>query len=1033
VTEIRLLGQVDVWAAGKSIPAGQPRQRAVLAALAVDAGRLVTWDTLIDRVWGEAPPDGVRQAIYAHITRVRRLLAQGHALSPTAPEMKLIRQQGGYVLETTVDRIDLHRFRMLAERSRARQCPDDERICRLDEALRLWRGTPLAGLPGAWATRVRETWQGHRLEVVAAWAQALRRTGQADAAIGALTELLGDNPLSELLVLELMQAYTAGGRSIEALECYDAMRRRLATELGVPPSADLRNLHRAILRGEARAVSGSPRAQAIPAQLPSAPPSFTGRAGSLAALDAWAGPGGIVVVAGVGGVGKTALVVHWSHRRAARFPEGQLFIDLGGYSPAAPMAPIEALSWMLYLLGVPGEQIPADTQQAAALYRSHVAGRRMLIVLDNVADAEQVRPLLPGSPTCHVIITSRARLAALNVTHDCRQLTLAPLSPGEGLYLLETLIGTHRTAAEPAAAAELLRLCGNLPLAIRIASARLAHRPQRRLADQVSTLDSDVLSGLAVPGDSGTAVRAVFDRSYDRLTPTEQRLFRCIGLCPGSTVGVPALATMAGIDLTDAERIVDRLIEYCLIEQPLHGRCGMHDLIRAYAKARALSDEDTEQRDAALKRLAGWYLSTVRQAVEICGSDHRGSSEIFAGPVEANAWLDAEMPNLVAMARHAADAGPRPAAWQLAQTLREYLWRRRERAAWEAIARAGLRAAEADNDLNALAACHRVAANMELSRSRHAEAIGHYRAALRFGQASGSEHERYTRCGLAQTYRELGRLDQAESLLLESLVLVRDNGNAAVVADVLSRLGLLYTESGSARAAVTCLTEALDRYHAAGAQLRQSEVHNNLAQALCLTGELDSAMHHVLAGKEIALRFGDRVGEANKLDTLAVVRREMGRLDQALDDAHTALSIALRLDDRRIQAHASNTIGTTYLRLGDPDEAARLHRRALALAVDNGVSYARVAGLIGLANAIPDADSALTAAREALHLARRFGYRVFEGQSLIAAARAHAGAGRFDTTRALVGEAMSIHHAYGHLACEAAALALAEAQGWAAT
>ncbi|WP_416973070.1 BTAD domain-containing putative transcriptional regulator [Streptomyces sp. 4F14] len=558
MSDFLLLGTVELRSAdGAAVDPGPAKQRTVLAALLVDAGRWVPVETLIDRVWGQDPPAQVRPSLYAHITRVRRTLAD---MDPPAGDAaaRLRRGPGGYLLDVPPDRVDVHRFRHLVERARRAGLADAERSTLLGEALGLWRGEPLAGLPGEWVRRTRHGWGQYRVEAVAAWADAETAEGRHTEVIRALTGLLAEHPLVEPYAVALMRALHAAGRGPEALAVYAGLRERLVEELGADPGAEARRAHEAVLRGDDVRPAARPpvRASVVPAQLPLEARGFTGRARELARLDevvadSAEGPATVVVsaVAGAGGIGKTWLALHWAHRRAGRFPDGQLFVDLLGFSPSSPpMEPATALRGFLEALGVAPGAVPSTLHGLTSLYRSLLADKRMLLVLDNAAGPDQVVPLLPGHPGCVVLVTSRRKLTELVVRHDARPLGLDALSPDDARRLLDTRLGTARTAAEPDSVAELLAVCAGYPLALGVVVGRAACAPRLPLARLAAELrESATRLDALDDGMPSASLPQVLSWSYRALAPVQARLFALLGLAPGPDIGLFALSSLAGL------------------------------------------------------------------------------------------------------------------------------------------------------------------------------------------------------------------------------------------------------------------------------------------------------------------------------------------------------------------------------------------------------------------------------------------------------------------------------------------------------
>jgi len=507
VVELRLLGPVEIDAAGRRVEVGHPRQRCVLAALAADAGRLVPVDTLVDRVWGTELPGQPRQALYAYLARIRRLIDE----ADPGGTSRLVHRSGGYLLDVDPDRVDLHRFRRLVTRARDRGPADPRRVVLLREALDLWRRVPLAGLTGEWPGRVREGWQREYLDAVTAWADAELPAGNAGDAVVRLTDLVEQHPLDESLAAALMRALHAAGRGADALDRYAKVRGRLVEKLGVDPGPELQRLHQAILRGERSTPAQEPAAArqprpTVPAQLPADARGFAGRTAQLDHLDAVLAAAGtqptalvMFVLSGTAGIGKTTLAVHWAHRVRDRFPDGQLYVNLRGFDPTgAVLAPADAIRRFLDAFDVPPPRIPTDLDAQVALYRSLLADRRMLIVL-SVAEAREL--------------------------------------------LTRRLAG--RVAAQPDAVDKLITRCARLPLALAVVAAHAATQPRlplAALADQLRDAQGR-LDALSTGDAPATDLRAVFSWSYRTLSEAAARLFRLLGRHPGPDLSTPARPT----------------------------------------------------------------------------------------------------------------------------------------------------------------------------------------------------------------------------------------------------------------------------------------------------------------------------------------------------------------------------------------------------------------------------------------------------------------------------------------------------------
>ncbi|GIF14655.1 AfsR/SARP family transcriptional regulator [Actinoplanes teichomyceticus] len=564
----RLLGPVRlIGDDGVETDPGSGKQRCVLAALLMTPGRVVPAATLIDRVWGHAPPrSGTPLAPYA--TRLRRVL--GPLLGPDV----LRWTAGGYLLDVPPDRVDLHRARRLIHHARAAATADDHQrvVTLLSGALEHWQPVALAGVPGAWADRVRAGLARERLDAIAQLGRAGLRLGRAEEVAQRLTPFVAEYPTAESLVAVLMSALAEAGRPASALETFARARDAIADRLGAPPGPELAELHTSILRAAYR--------RQVPAQLPAAAPGFTGRAAELAALDrVTAGEPRPVVITGPPGIGKSALAVHWGHRSRAAFPDGQLYLDLRGFDRRrTAMSAADAAGNLIVALD-PGRPLPTGLDARAGLLRSLLAGRRTLLVLDNARDAGQVRPLLPGSTAGVVVVTSRDRLTGLVASHGAIPIALDALTDAEARQLLANRLGA-RVAAEPDTVAALVAATGGLPLALVAVAARAAlpgGQPLAGLAAELAGAGLDALRG----ADPATDPRTVFSWSYRALSPAAARLFRLLGAHPGPDLDAADATALAG---ADARAALAELVAASLLTERRAGRWAMPILLRAYAR-----------------------------------------------------------------------------------------------------------------------------------------------------------------------------------------------------------------------------------------------------------------------------------------------------------------------------------------------------------------------------------------------------------------------------------------------------------------
>jgi DNA-binding SARP family transcriptional activator len=623
---LRLLGPVEVRSGGTWRQPDRPQQRLVLAMMALRAGQVVPVGELIGAVWAESPPRSARASMQVLVTRLRRVLAG-------TPGGRLERLGEGYRLHVEPGQLDVHRFRSLAKAGReAADCRTA--LAAFDEALALWRGPALADVPGtAKVEAIRSGLAEEYLSAIQDRIGAMLGCGLEWEAAAELPGLLARNPLAERLTGMLMIALYRCGQQADALGVFRDVRARLVGELGIEPGPELQLLHQRILAGDPD-LSGPPdaRLQAVPRprggsavggaqrivarQLPTAPPHLAGRAAelqALAALAAGAGTAGgtvaISVISGTAGVGKTALAVYWGHQVAAEFPDGQLYVNLRGFGPAGPpVTPAEAIKGLLAALGVPAAAVPAGLDSLAGLYRSMLAGTRTLAVLDNARDVDQVRPLLPASPGCLVLVTSRNRLAGLVANEGASPNTLDVLPEPAAGELLTYRLGPSRAAAERGALSELATLCAGLPLALGIAVTRAAARPDSTLAALAAELRDDQgrLDALDT-GDAASSLREVFSWSHQQLSHCAGRLFRLMSVHPGPELSVDAAASIAGVAVPDAQRALTELANASLVAELSPGWYRCHDLLRAYAAEQAGAWDGQAEVRAARSRMADHY------------------------------------------------------------------------------------------------------------------------------------------------------------------------------------------------------------------------------------------------------------------------------------------------------------------------------------------------------------------------------------------------------------------------------------------
>ncbi len=1035
--KLRLLGPVEAWNGDQKIDLGPRKQRLVLAVLALEVGHPVGVARLVDLAWPQDPPRTATHAIRVCVSALR-------AAFRAVPDLEIALQGSGYALLTDPARIDVHCFRSLV--AQARGSGDDvERVALLDRALGLWAGPALAAVAAPEVQqRVCAGLEDARLTALEDRLDARLRLGRQHELLEELARLAARYPLRERLTGQLMLALYRDGRPADALEAYRRYREHLADELGLDAGPALRQLELAILRQDEAALAPAPQRSAgpagpVPAQLPPAAAGFAGRAQALRDLDALLTPAGnIVVITGTAGVGKTALAVYWAHRHRAAFPDGQLYVNLAGPAPGSPMPPERALAGFLRALGVPPERIPLDRDEAAGLYRSLLADRRVLVVLDNVRSPEQARPLLPGGPGCLTVITSRDRLAGLTVQEGARPLSLGVMPADEAHALLAGLLGAARIDADPVAGAELATLCACLPLALRIAAAHLIRHPAQPVADLAAELrGGNRLAVLSVVGDEQSAVRAAFDLSYATLKPATQRMFQLIGLHPGAELSERAAAALAAASAGQARALLADLASAHLADEPGPGRFALHDLLRLYARERAAEQISEPDRAAAGVRLGEFYLRATDAAARVLYPNMQRlplpvarwpDEDIeFAAHADALGWLETERPNLVAIVTAAVTPavtpGSREAAWLLADALRGYFWMRRYAADWLTVAEAGLAAAAAERDPRAMAAAHLSLAQAQRWLARYQAAADHLTQARALAEEAGWQQGAAAALGsLANVYRDQGRLAESARHHQRARDIYRQTGGLGGEATSLGNLGNVLLELGRLAEAIDCLTQGLARYRQIGARHAEGNMLNSLGCAYTIQGRLEQARDQLEQALALHRETGSKEGEADDLNNLAELHLDAGQYQLARELAQTSLSLARESGDRRIEVDASNTLGRLALRLAEPAAALRQHQDALQSAAEAGYRQGEAAALIGLARTQSDLGrhaQARATIERALDITRQTGLRVLEGHALTALAAIAIESGPLTEAEALARQALAVQRETGHRLGEA--------------
>jgi DNA-binding SARP family transcriptional activator/tetratricopeptide (TPR) repeat protein len=897
---VDVLGDLRITVDGTPLVPCQPRQRAVLAVLAMRSPHPVTRDELIDAVWGDNPPSSASGSLHTYISALRRLAEPG--LPSRASGNLIITTDSGYACR--VAPADLVEFEgMVASARRDGRCEE------LRSALRIWRGTALSDVPGPFAERQRARLEEARLSAVEDWAAAAIDTGEHGEVVDALTRVAADHPVRERVALLLMLALSKCGRQAEALAAFRDVRTALVDQLGVEPGPELREQHERILKGGAvKSVR--------PAQTTHDTIGFVGREDEIAELCArlsGAEPRTVVISAidGTGGIGKTALAVHVAHLLVDRFPDGQLFIDLQGFAPnSTPVAPDEALRRLLLGLGVDQKSVPDDLDGRAGMYRSVLAQRRVLVLLDNAFNAEQVRPLLPGVSSSAVLVTSRNRLSGLIVSGGAHRVTLDVLPAVEALALLRSIIG-HRVDAEPQAALELVRLCSALPLALRVAAERVDVGPKRTLAALAAELAAERLDVLEA--DETTAVRATFSWSYRALAPEAARMFRLLGLHPGPSPSLGAAAALAGLPSAQARRLLDTLCAGHLVEEIALRRYSFHDLLRTYAHEKAVEDEPAP--DQAAGRLLCWYLHSTDAADRMLFPGRRRMPlpelpedvrpEEFGGRDEAQAWLRSEYVNLIAAIRFAAESGDTELAARLPLALMSFFEFDSRFDDGIAMYRIGLRAAACSGDVRAEAVLCNNIGILHSVRREYDDGERWFQRALPLWHAISDEHgEGQALINLAAVYvgRGTGDANAAAQHLLRALDIFTRLDHQLGRIFAMTHLTTVYRRMNRLDEALASGTEAAGTARSLGAEVIEAAALSDLGHLHEDLGDFPAALACYETALEIHCRVHNQLREARDRLCVAYVCRELGQYERMRREYTRGLAMLEELNPAEVEA-----------------------------------------------------------------------------------------------------------------------------------
>ncbi len=919
---VRLLGPVDVVVDGVTQPLSGLRRKTVLAVLGLRADETVSTDRLIDIVWGEHPPATAANTLQSHVSYLRGVLGSRSAIVARPP---------GYLLDLPAEATDVTLATDLIRQSE-QESDHEQSAAHLRAALALWRGRALADVAGVpWLGEQGERLEDIRLDAVQALIDVRMAMGEHAQLIPELERMAEQHPFREHIHEQLMLALYRSGRQADALGAYQRLRQTISAELGIDPSPALRDLEVAILRQDdaldapaARVIGALPVATtaptwAVPAQLPLAVPTFTGRAVELGRLDAMLSGADrdrptepqavtISVVSGTAGVGKTALAIHWAHQVASQFPDGQLYVNLRGFDPGGTiLEPAEAIRGFLDAFAVPAARIPDAPDSQASLYRSVLATKRVLIVLDNARDDEQVRPLLPGAPGCLVVVTSRSQLGGLIATEDAQPINLDLPTDADAREMLTRRLGRRRVTEEPDAVRDIIARCARLPLALAVAAARAATNRELPLAklalelhDTAAALDS------FQSGDSLTDVRAVFSWSYRTLSSDAARLFRLLGLCSGPDIALAAAASLIGLPPRRVRPLLAELTRVHLVTEPTPGRFGFHDLLRAYAIEQARLHDTEATRSEAVHRVLDHYLHTghaaalllspQREPLAVAAPQPGVMPEPLIDRSAAAAWFVAEHPVLLATVA-AESAGFERHRWQLAWTLTSFLDRRGYWRDFLAVQTAGLEAAIRIADSRGQAHMHRNLGTVHVKLGNFEAADRHDRQALRLFEVVGDR--------IAQVHVHLSLAWVAE-------------------------------QQGNFAEALGHAQFAIPQYEMAGNRVGEAHALNILGWCHAKLGEYEPALGYCRRAIAVFDELGDRTGAAGTWDSLGFIHFQLGEHDRGADCFDEAVQIYRELGDRFNEADAYTSLGDAQRDIGNLDAARDAWREALAILEELG-------------------------------------------------------------------------------------------------
>lgn len=1031
--DFRVLGSVVVVIGGRPVPVLARKHRVVLAALLLHPNRVVSADELVRHLWDDRPPGNPRGTLQTYVQRLR------HALGDPA---RIVTSSDGYRIVAAPGEVDLTRFRAGLAAAAATEDPAAQAAL-LREALSEWRGQPLADVASeVLRAQVVPHLEEERLGALERYFDAELRTGRHAELVRELQEVTEAHPLRERFSGQLVLTLYRCGRQADAFAAYTRLKDALAEELGVDPTEELRALYQSILTNDPAVAAPWPahhrgdvtgrvdRSGQVPRELPADLGDFVGRemiSDEIGALLTDSPTSGVplVVVSGSPGTGKTALAVRVAHRVADRFPDGQLYADLRGYSMKPALSPLQVMSRFLISLGLPVQQVPTDLDELITLYRTLLADRKVLLLLDNVAAPSQVRPLLPNTSTCAVLVTSRNELRGLTALQGARPFRLDVLPPGKSLQLLANIVGLPRVDAEPAAAAELAGLCGHLPLALRIAAANLVARGDSALAAFNSELmQGNRLARLAIEGDDEAAVRSAFRLSYAALPAEAAWMFRALSLVLGPDFTVAAAAAVSGQPEEQAAQTLDQLVAANLVNRQAGQRYHLHDLLRLFATEQRRVEDDARVSAEARRGLFLFYLRHVDAAADMLYPvwlrlprprfGDREPAVGFADADRAIEWMDSNVLNVTAAIVDAATNGPCQLAWPMAESLRPYLVTRgRYRAEGLAACLRAMHAAMEEGDKRAEAAMHNTLGAIYNRHAEYSRAIRHYTGELRAHRAVGfADGQARALIAIGNVHQAVGRLDEAADHVRRGLALARQHGSRMLCCLGWLNLSYLEMHRGNLEQAEQAARAALAECDESGERITEGECRSILGEVLLRRGRVTEAVPEFSHSLELYQRGAVPHCEADVLGLLALAELERDQDDVALRHAQQSLGVAREAGAQDEEADALCALGAVHHRLGQPEQAFAAYDRALALSRRIGHLRAEIAALHGLAGCSRvsgDLHAATAQAETALARSTSAGFRTYQGQGETLLAWIELDAGRAAAARDHARIAVTVH------------------------